>query len=254
MHTYPNFIHGQWVASSDYSVNINPSDLSDTVGHYSRASEADIEAAIDAAQGARLTWGRAPAFERASVMHHVARELYAQAEALASLLAREEGKTLAEAAGEVRRAAATFDYYGYALTTEQGAVFASQRPNTRIQTRYRPVGVVAVITPWNFPLAVPAWKIAPALAYGNSVIFKPGPSARSLLRRGSPMARLTSSWVVVGSLAPHLPGTAALMRSPLPAQPKWDLGFSETHTRVQMHAFKQRWVARTALSCSMTPT
>ncbi|HUH53106.1 MAG TPA: aldehyde dehydrogenase family protein [Microbacteriaceae bacterium] len=173
MQINPNFIAGEWVTSSDYSININPSNLDDVVGHYAKASETNVADAIAAAKTAQNTWGRTAPFQRAAALNSIANELRAQTPRLAKILAREEGKTLREATGEVGRAVATFEYFAFILQTEQGAMFASQRPNMSIHTRHRPVGVVAVITPWNFPIAVPAWKIAPALAYGNSVLFKP---------------------------------------------------------------------------------
>ena len=169
----PNYIDGTWVQASQHSVNINPSDLDDVVGKFAKASEDDVDRAIVAAGNGVKVWGNTSPFQRAAALHSIALELRANDERLAKILAREEGKTFREALGEVGRAANTFDYYAFALQQPTGEMYASARPGTSIHTRRRPVGVVAIITPWNFPLAVPAWKIAPALAYGNAVVFKP---------------------------------------------------------------------------------
>lgn len=173
MHIAPNFINGKWIATREYSANINPSNTKDVVGRYSRASEDDVAHAVESAKRSLAAWAAAPVFQRAAILHKIANDIRTQQGRLAELLAREEGKTLREAGGEIARAANTFDYYAYSLQKETGQTYDSVRPGVRIHTRRRPVGVVAVITPWNFPFAVPAWKIAPALAYGNSVVFKP---------------------------------------------------------------------------------
>lgn len=173
MNTGENFIAGEWAGATDYSVNTNPSNLNDVVGHFARASSLQVEDAVAAASASRAAWARTPPFERSTVLGNIASGIRAESSQLAELLSREEGKTLREARGEVARAAATFEFFAHALHTESGHRYASQRTNVSIHTRRRPVGVVVVITPWNFPLAVPAWKIAPALAYGNTVVFKP---------------------------------------------------------------------------------
>lgn len=173
MHIHPHFIAGRWIETDNYSINTSPSDATDIVGYYARAQTVHVEEAIAAAAAAKRTWGATSPVQRAGVMHDIAQAIRLRTDELARVLSREEGKTLREAVGEVGRAAATFEYFGSALLQTQGQLYGSARDHVSIHTRLRPVGVVAVITPWNFPVAVPAWKIAPALAYGNSVVFKP---------------------------------------------------------------------------------
>ncbi|UTX53733.1 aldehyde dehydrogenase family protein [Leucobacter aridicollis] len=173
MSTHPIFIDGAWVPGADVTLNENPSDLDAPLGEYGMASLAQTDDAIAAAAAAAVTWGRSPAAERATLLEGVAARLLARRDELGEQLAREEGKTRAEGIGEVTRAAQTFSYYANHLFTPQGEVLASRRQDTSIHTRRKPLGVVGIIAPWNFPLAVPSWKIAPALAAGNTVVFKP---------------------------------------------------------------------------------
>lgn len=173
MQIRPNFIDGVWNASAEFSTNTNPSDVTDVIGRFSRVTAADTHRAIEAAKRALGPWSSTPPFQRAAALQNIACTMRARSNELAELLAREEGKTMREALGEVSRSAQTFEYFAFALQLETGQTFASSRPGVSIHTQRRAVGVVAVITPWNFPLAVPSWKIAPALAYGNTVVFKP---------------------------------------------------------------------------------
>ncbi len=168
-----NFIGGEWVEGYESAANINPSDISDVVGYFSRASKAQAEQAIAAAHFAFQRWSRTSPNERADVLDKVARELLHRRHDLADLLAREEGKTLAEAMGEVVRASQIFTFYSAEVLRGGGELLPSTRPGMTVDITREPLGVVSVITPWNFPMAIPAWKIAPALAYGNTVVFKP---------------------------------------------------------------------------------
>lgn len=168
-----NFIGGAWVDGAGPTPDINPSDTRDTVGLYACATRADAVAAIDAAEAALPVWSATTPQQRADVLDRVASELLARQQELAQLLAREEGKALADAQGEVANAAYTFRFFaGEALRTA-GELLASTRPGMTVEISREPVGVVGVVTPWNFPIAIPARKIAPALAYGNTVVFKP---------------------------------------------------------------------------------
>jgi alpha-ketoglutaric semialdehyde dehydrogenase len=168
-----NFIGGEWVDGSGVTRNINPSNTNDVVGEYARADRAQTEKAIAAAKAAFPAWSRSTPQERYDALNKVATEILSRKEELGKLLAREEGKTLPEGIGEVARAGQIFAFFAgeaLRLTGEKGA---SVRPGIDVEITREAVGVVGMITPWNFPIAIPAWKIAPALCYGNTVVFKP---------------------------------------------------------------------------------
>jgi acyl-CoA reductase-like NAD-dependent aldehyde dehydrogenase len=165
-------IDGDWRETGQLTENKNPSDLADPLGDYCCASPQDVEEAMFAARRALPGWARSNPEHRASVLRNVARLIEARVDALAHLLSREEGKVLKDSRGEVMRAAQIFHYYSGESLRHPGATYASLRGfDARVD--HEPVGVVALITAWNFPFAVAAWKIAPALAYGNTVVFKP---------------------------------------------------------------------------------
>ncbi|WP_312361738.1 aldehyde dehydrogenase family protein [Agrobacterium sp.] len=169
---HKNLIAGEWV-SGDVSININPSNTDEVVGEYARASAGDMANAIAGAKAALPVWSRSPILERHGILKRTGEEILARREELGRLLAREEGKTLAEALGEVTRAAQIFDFFAGEVLRLSGEVLPSVRPDISVEITREPVGVVGIITPWNFPIAIPAWKIAPALAYGNTVVLKP---------------------------------------------------------------------------------
>ncbi len=171
--THANLIAGAFVAGHDAVADINPSDTSDVVGEYDRASAAQVEDAIAAARAAAPAWGRTTGQQRAEMLEKIGLELMARRAELADLLAREEGKTLAEAGGEVGRAGQIFKFFAGECLRVPGDRLGSVRPGIDVEITREPLGVVGLITPWNFPIAIPAWKIAPALAYGNCVVIKP---------------------------------------------------------------------------------
>lgn len=168
-----NYIAGEWVGSDDLAENRNPSDLDDLVGLYARASAQQTHDAIAAAKAALPAWAASSPQLRAEILERVGVELLARREELGELLSREEGKIISEGIGEVTRAAQLFKFYAQEALRVEGLAIASIRPGVRVEVRNEPVGVVGLITPWNFPIAIPAWKIAPALAFGNTVVFKP---------------------------------------------------------------------------------
>jgi acyl-CoA reductase-like NAD-dependent aldehyde dehydrogenase len=168
-----NYIAGQWVEGATASENVNPSDTRDVIGLYARADRAQAERAIAAAQAAQPQWAAATPQQRADALDAVGAEILSRKAELGDLLAREEGKPLAEATGEVIRAGQIFKFFAGEALRLAGELIASTRPGMTVEITREPVGVVTVITPWNFPIAIPAWKIAPALAYGNAVVFKP---------------------------------------------------------------------------------
>ncbi len=172
MAVYSNFIGGKWIEAADSVANINPSDTSDEIGRYGQARIEDVARAIDAARTAS-SWGLAPIERRHKVLMEIGRELISRSAELGELLSREEGKPRAEGVGEVYRAGQFFEFYAAECHRQYGENAESVRPGIDVDVRREPMGVVAVISPWNFPIATASWKIAPALAYGNAVIWKP---------------------------------------------------------------------------------
>ena len=168
-----NYIAGAWRKGTSEIANINPSDTSDVIGHFAQASASDLEDAIVAAKQAQIIWAQTGIEARYNALMAIGTELMARAEELGTLLAREEGKPLAEGKGEVYRAGQFFTYYAAETLRQLGENADSVRPNIEIDVRREAVGVVAIISPWNFPTATAVWKIAPALAFGNAVIWKP---------------------------------------------------------------------------------
>ncbi len=170
---FKNYIDGQWIAGITTSRNINPSDTSDVIGLYAQADSGQTQQAIQAAQAAWPSWAQSTPQQRFDILDTIGNELLSRKDEIGHMLSREEGKTLAEGIGETARAAMIFKFFaGEALRTA-GDLLASVRPGVGVEVFRQPVGVVGLITPWNFPIAIPAWKIAPALAYGNCVVFKP---------------------------------------------------------------------------------
>src|SRR5688572_2844382 len=173
MRVHENYINGGWAQGAERAPNINPSNLSDVVGEFARADEAQARAAIAAARAAFPAWSRGPVQARADMLDRIGNEILARKDELGTLLAREEGKTRPEAVGEATRAGYLFKFFAGEVLRQAGEVLPSVRPGIKVEITREPVGVVGIITPWNFPIAIPAWKIAPALAYGNCVVFKP---------------------------------------------------------------------------------
>jgi aldehyde dehydrogenase (NAD+) len=171
--TYPNLIDGQQIESADRTRDINPSNVADVVGEFARASSSDVDAAIASARTAFRKWSRSTPQERFDVLDRAGTEILARKEELGRLLSREQGKPLADGIGEAARAGAIFKFFAGEAVRAGGQKIDSVRPGIEVDITREAVGVVVAITPWNFPLAIPAWKIAPALAFGNCVIFKP---------------------------------------------------------------------------------
>ena len=170
---FQNYINGQWVASAAVIENINPSDTSDVVGHYAKASPEDCLTAIAAANAAFDGWSQSGLEQRKQILDFIGAELIARSGEIGEILAREEGKTRAEGVGEVHRSGQFFQYYGAEALRLMGENTQSVRPGVDVEVHREALGVIGIVTPWNFPLAVAAWKVAPALAYGNAVVLKP---------------------------------------------------------------------------------
>jgi len=221
MHTPPLLTHrigDEWIAETPGDEIRNPAIPDEVVALVSRGAPHHLAAAADAARQALPAWAALPAPARGEILFRAGALLAERAERIGRDLSREEGKTLAEGIGETRRAAAIFRYFAGQTSEPVGEVYASATPGTRLYTQRYPLGVVAIITPWNFPIAIPAWKIAPALAYGNTVLFKPAgatpltahhlvtalidaglpPGVLSLVFAGG--AAVTDAWVASGAV------------------------------------------------------
>ena len=170
---HKNYIAGEWVAGETAIENRNPSDVTDIIGSYAQASTAQLDTAFDAARAAQKIWSRTGLEARQTILMQIGNVLMARADELGELLSREEGKPRAEGRGEVYRAGQFFTYYAAEVLRQIGDNADSVRPDIEIDVRRDPVGVVAVVSPWNFPTATAVWKIAPALAFGNAIIWKP---------------------------------------------------------------------------------
>ena len=168
-----NYIAGEWVAGVSEIENRNPSDLSDVIGLFAQASAEQLDATLEQAQRAQVEWAAYGIERKYNVLMAIGTEMMSRAEELGTLLSREEGKPLAEGRGEVYRAGQFFTYYAAETLRQMGDTADSVRDGIEIDVRREPVGVVAVISPWNFPTATASWKIAPALCYGNAVVWKP---------------------------------------------------------------------------------
>ena len=172
---YKNYINGQWVDASNGAIthDLNPADITRELGTFPSATRQDAEDAIDAAQRAFTSWAKMPMPKRGDILHKAANWLEAHADEMGAALTREEGKTFAEGKGEVLRGASIIRYFAGQGMEPTGDVFPSASASTFLFAERVPLGVVGLITPWNFPCAIPTWKMAPALAYGNTVVFKP---------------------------------------------------------------------------------
>ncbi|MGF1713530.1 aldehyde dehydrogenase family protein [Photobacterium chitinilyticum] len=167
------YIAGEWQSGTTTINNINPSDISQNLGEFAQASQQQVQHAIDAARTAQPEWEKTPLEHKQKVLQAIGDELIARCDELGTLLSSEEGKPFAEGRGEIYRAGQFFQYYAAEVLRQMGDIAQSTRPGVSVEVSREAVGVVAIISPWNFPTATAAWKIAPALAFGNSVIWKP---------------------------------------------------------------------------------
>jgi len=169
---HKNYIGGEWIGG-DARPNINPSNTNEVVGEFAQATVADAKAAIDAAADAFKTWSQSGIQQRHDILKATGDEILARKDEIGRLLSREEGKTLPEGIGETIRAAQIFHFFAGETLRLAGEILPSVRPGIDVAITREPVGVIGLITPWNFPIAIPAWKMAPAIAYGNTVVIKP---------------------------------------------------------------------------------
>ena len=173
MTVHRNLINGEWIEGKTISVDINPSDISDVVGEYGQADQAQTLDAIAAAKAASSVWAGSTPQQKADALEFIGHELLMRKNEIGQMLAREEGKPLANGIAETTRAAQIFKFFAQEALRVDGNSISSIRPGVDVAIVREPLGVVGLIAPWNFPIAIPAWKIAPALCYGNAVVFKP---------------------------------------------------------------------------------
>src|SRR6266516_4454035 len=219
MRTYQNFIGGEWAAamSGQSHRNLNPADTREVVAEYPASAKDDAVAAIDAAKKACAGWAAMTPVGRGRILSKASQVLESRKVELAEILTREEGKTLAESTGEVQRAIDIFRFFGGLSYTLGGQTIPHDLPQQLLYTRREPLGVVALITPWNFPIAIPAWKMAPALVSGNALVLKPASQA--------PLTSLRMVEILQGTGLPkgvlnYVTGSGSRAGSPLVAHPK----------------------------------
>ena len=168
-----NFIAGRWVEGTGSIKNINPSDTGDIISEYTSVTDDQFEQAVSSAVIAQKEWGEVGIEKKSQILIKIGDELIQRSKELGELLSREEGKPLAEGIGEVTRAGQQFQYYGSECLRLYGEKIPSTRPGFQVEISREPLGVIGIISPWNFPIAIPAWKAAPAMMCGNAVILKP---------------------------------------------------------------------------------
>jgi alpha-ketoglutaric semialdehyde dehydrogenase len=239
--TYSNLIAGEWnpMQGREFFENRNPADHADVVGLLPKATQEDTRDAINAARSALPGWANLPAPARGLILDKASQIITARMDEMANILTREEGKTLAEAKGEVTRARDIFRYYGGEGWRYGGQVLPGSSSKELLYTRRESLGVISIITPWNFPIAIPAWKIAPALIYGNTVVFKPAEDApltglmlvEALVEAGLPAGVLN-----------YLSGDGAMIGTEMVSSPQVNgISFTGSHTvgaQIYQHAIK----------------
>ncbi|NNC35865.1 MAG: aldehyde dehydrogenase family protein [Acidimicrobiales bacterium] len=170
---FGSLINGEWDISGPQVKNVNPSDVSTDVGAMANGDAQNVSDAVGAARAAQPAWAATKLEERKNILHNIGQELIDRCDEIGTLLSREEGKPFAEGRGETYRAGEFYQYYAAECLRQIGESAESVRPGIHIDITREAVGVVGLITPWNFPICIPAWKMAPALAYGNTIVLKP---------------------------------------------------------------------------------
>ncbi len=168
-----NFVNGEWIRSQRAIGNINPANTEDIINQSAIGSASDVNNAVDAAKAAFPAWRNATPQARHDLLDAIGNAILERKETYGAILSREEGKTLPEGIGETVRAGQVFKFFAGEALRVTGELIDSVRPGVDVDVLREPLGVIGIITPWNFPIAIPAWKIAPALAFGNCVVFKP---------------------------------------------------------------------------------
>jgi alpha-ketoglutaric semialdehyde dehydrogenase len=217
--TYLNLIDGEWKAARTGRTfpDVNPADTNDVVGLVPASGASDVDEAVVAAARAFPGWAKTPAPVRGKFLLKAAQALEARLEEVANLLAREEGKTIGEARGETTRAVRILEYFGGEGARHSGQTIPSERDRIFMYTVRQPVGVVALITPWNFPIAIPTWKMAPALVSGNPVVLKPASQAPLTSRL---LAEIVQGTGLPKGVLNYVSGSGSEVGTPLVAHPK----------------------------------
>ena len=216
---FKNLIGGEWSASvsGQTFVNINPADTRDIVGCFQASNADDAHAAVRAASAAFGAWRRTTVSQRATIVNKAAAWLEAHADEFALELTREEGKALAQSRDEILRSAQVLRFYATEAQTFTGETFPSDDPDLAIYTHREPLGVVTVITPWNFPISIPARKIAPALMAGNTVVFKPSSDAPMI---GYRLAEAFAQAGIPSGVLNFITGQASVIGSTITTSPE----------------------------------
>jgi len=212
--TWGNYIGGEWIPSESGKTfeSRNPANTNELIGEFASSTKVDVDNAIQAASDAAAGWRDTTAIARATILFKAAEILASRQADVGRELAREEGKTLKEGIGETGRAVQILRYYAGDIQQPDGEHYPSANPNTLLYTTREPLGVVGIITPWNFPIAIPAWKIAPAIAYGNTVVFKPASATPLLAARF--IEALADAGLPAG-VANLVTGSASIVGDPL---------------------------------------
>ena len=216
MTQHHNLINGQWTSGQSYAPNTNPSDLSDVIGEYAQGGAGDVQTAVAAATAAFPAWSTSGIQARSDALDKIGTEILARKEELGDLLAREEGKTRPEAIGEVARAGQIFKFFAGECLRLAGETLPSVRPGIGVEITREPIGVVGLITPWNFPIASEAQKVAPALAAGNAVVIKPAEATPLLALE---LAAICEEAGVPKGLVSVLPGRGSVIGDAITKHP-----------------------------------
>src|SRR2546430_14512965 len=219
MRTYQNFIGGEWLpAKSGQTVQrFNPADTREAVASYPSGGKEEAGAAIEAGRKASPAWAAMTPVTRGRILSKASHLLESRKAELAELLTREEGKTLAESTGEVQRAIDIFRFFGGLSYTLGGQTIPHDLPLQLLYTRREPLGVVGLITPWNFPVAIPAWKMAPALVSGNAIVIKPATQAPAMTLE---LAKALAEAGLPNGVLNLVVGEGRAVGGELPANPK----------------------------------
>jgi len=226
--TLTHFIGGKQIAAPGALESLNPSNTGEIIAKFPDGGPEDVSKAVEAARAAFPGWAGATPEVRADLLDKVGSLIIERKDALGKLLASEEGKTLPEATGETVRAGRIFKYFAGEALRRHGQNLESVRPGVEIQTYREAVGVYGLITPWNFPIAIPAWKIAPALAFGNTVVLKPANptpatahALASIIQEAGAPAGIFNMVLGAALSAMPCPSIPTSMPFPSPARRRW---------------------------------
>jgi 2,5-dioxopentanoate dehydrogenase len=232
------YIDGEWVPADDgetFAVE-NPANTSETVNTYAKGGTADAQRAVEAAADAQPEWEAMPAPDRGAILRETGSILEDSKDEVTELLTHEEGKTLSEAAPEVQRAIDIFYYYAEKAFDGDGVRKGASGGRTSVYTVREPLGVAGLVTPWNYPVAIPAWKIAPALATGNSVVLKPASNAPGVARE---LTRALAEAGLPDGVFNYVPGSGSEVGEVLTSHEQVDAVSFTGSSKVGHHVYQQ---------------